>query len=86
VLGLQWQEEKMLTKRNNCPNYNHGRSNAPVHFCPVCGEVVNEDIHIRKCNVEEHTRRRRERSKYCVDCGEKLMGSIALPQYTACKI
>ncbi len=63
----------MLTKRKKCSNFNHGRPNAPVRFCPVCGEVVNEDIPIRKCEAEEHTGRRRERSKYCVDYGKQLI-------------
>jgi len=63
----------MILKRKKCPNFNHGRSNAPVRFCPVCGEVVNKDIPIRKCNEREHAGRRRERSKYCMDCGELLI-------------
>ena len=56
-----------------CPNRNHGRANAPVRFCSMCGQVVNEDIPIQKCREEKHARSRRERTKYCVDCGEQLM-------------
>ena len=63
----------MLTRENYCPNFNHGRENAPVRFCPECGEVVNEDIPIRKCNKEEHAKSRRERDPYCVNCGEQLI-------------
>ena len=29
----------MITRRSYCPNLNHGRRNAPVRFCPMCGEV-----------------------------------------------
>lgn len=63
----------MTTQRNDCPNFNHRRANAPVRFCPMCGEVVNEDIPMRKCNEEDHAKSRRERRKYCVDCGEQLI-------------
>jgi rRNA maturation protein Nop10 len=66
----------MITWRNECPNFNHGRPNAPVRFCPECGEVVNENIPIRGCNEEEHAKRRRERNKYCVHCSEQLMQGI----------
>ena len=63
----------MVMQRKKCPNFNHGRSNAPVRFCPMCGEVVNEDIPIGKCNEDEHAKRRRERMKFCVHCGEQLI-------------
>ena len=63
----------MITQENMCPNYNHDRENAPVRFCPECGEVVNKDIPIRKCNKEEHAKSRRERDKYCVNCGKQLI-------------
>ncbi len=56
-----------------CPNYNHSRSNVPVRFCLMCGEVVNADIPIRKCKEEEHAIRRRERSQYCWECGIQLI-------------
>ena len=41
-----------------------GRANAPVRFCPECGEMVNEDIPIRKCNEEEPVISRHERDKF----------------------
>jgi hypothetical protein len=63
----------MMMQRSNCPNLNHRRTNAPVRFCPICGEVVNENIPIRECSEEEHAIMRRKGSKYCVDCGEKLI-------------
>jgi hypothetical protein len=33
--------------KDKCLNFNHGRINAPVRFCPTCGGVVNENITIR---------------------------------------
>jgi rRNA maturation protein Nop10 len=62
----------MVIQGKRCRNFNHGRPNAPVRFCPTCGEVVNEGIPSRKCNEQEHAKRRRERNKYCVQCGEQL--------------
>jgi len=56
-----------------CPNVNHGRPNAPVAFCPECGEVVNPGIPPRSCSEEGHAKKRRERHPYCVDCGEQLI-------------
>ena len=63
----------MMTREGRCPNYNHGRANAPVRFCPMCGDVVNEKIPIKTCSEEKHAKSRRERNKYCVDCGEQLI-------------
>ncbi len=63
----------MITQGNKCPNFNHGRADAPVRFCPLCGEVVNEDIRIKKCREKKHAISRRERDKYCVHCGERLI-------------
>ncbi len=62
-----------MTRTNHCPNFNHNRENVPVRFCPGCGEVVNEDIPMRKCNEEGHAKSRRERDTYCVNCGELLI-------------
>ena len=56
-----------------CENYNHARSNAPIRFCPTCGGVVNQSLHIKKCTQDEHATKRRERNKFCVDCGEQLI-------------
>ena len=63
----------MILQVKKCPNFNHGRPNAPIRFCPMCGAVVNNDIPVKKCPVEVHTKKRSERSKYCVDCGEQLI-------------
>ncbi len=66
----------MIRQRTSCPNLNHKRSDAPVRFCPMCGEVVNKNIPARKCTEEEHARSRRERNKYCLHCGEQLIRGI----------
>ena len=70
---IDFWEDRVKSQRNYCPNYNHRRSNAPVRFCPNCGEVVNKDIPIRKCSEAKHAKRRRERNQYCLDCGEQLV-------------
>ena len=62
----------MINQRNNCPNLNHSRSNAPVRFCPMCGELVNGGIPVGACHEEEHATRRRERNMYCWTCGKQL--------------
>lgn len=63
----------MLSGGMNCSNLNHKRENTPVRFCPDCGELLNEDIPIKKCKKKEHTTNRRERDAYCVNCGEQLI-------------
>ncbi len=65
-----------MIQGNRCPNFNHSRVNAPVRFCPMCGEVVNENIPVTRCSEEEHAIKRRERSKYCIDCGKQLIHGI----------
>ncbi len=62
-----------MTHNGRCLNYNHGRPNAPVRFCPICGEVVNKNISAEVCGEEKHARKRREGSTYCVDCGEQFI-------------
>ena len=59
-------------KVERCPNYNHGRTNAPVRTCAMCGEVVNAEIPVKHCNEEHHARRRRNQDIFCSDCGERL--------------
>jgi len=39
----------------------------------MCGEVVNKDIHAIECGEQKHASQRRNRHKYCVDCGELLI-------------
>ena len=57
----------------SCPNLNHRRSDAPVRFCPQCGEVVNRAVAIKRCRASEHAHRRLNRDAVCVDCGERLI-------------
>ncbi len=59
--------------RNYCSNLNHGRRNAPVRFCPKCGEVVNPARAMHRCTEPKHTKERLNRSRHCVDCGEQLI-------------
>jgi len=56
-----------------CQNSNHGRANAPVRCCPMCGKTVNERVASKACSEEEHARSRRERNQYCVNCGKQLI-------------
>lgn len=55
-----------------CPNMNHGRLNAPVRNCPMCGEIVNKQ-RSSFCDGSKHAARRKERNTFCCDCGKKLM-------------
>jgi len=66
----------VVRQGDRCLNRNHGRKDAPVRFCPNCGEVVNENIPAKKCREERHAERRRQGTKYCVDCGEQLVHSM----------
>ena len=61
-----------MTNNGSCLNYNHGRQNVEVRFCPACGEVVNSDISAEVCQEKKHARKRREGNTYCVDCGNQL--------------
>ena len=54
-----------------CPNMNHGRLNAPVKYCPMCGDLVNRAAS-GKCDSETHANLRRNRHLFCHDCGKKL--------------
>ncbi len=66
----------MIRQGTVCPNFNHRRTDAPVRFCPMCGEVVNKDIQLRRCTEEKHGKSRREMNKYCLDCGKQLIQGI----------
>ena len=63
----------MLMRGEICANCNHWKSNILVRFCSMCGEVVNEKIPMKRCPEEEHGIKKRQRNKYCVDCGQQLM-------------
>jgi ribosomal protein L37AE/L43A len=54
-----------------CANMNHGRLNAPVKYCPMCGEVVNSALSGR-CDSSKHAAQRKSGLIYCNDCGKKL--------------
>jgi len=62
--------------RSGCPNLNHRRGNAPVRFCPKCGEVVNAGVPLQRCAEDKHSKQRRDRNRCCVDCGEQLIFAI----------
>jgi hypothetical protein len=64
-----------LRAADACGNLNHRRSDAPVGHCPDCGEVVNPRFHASRCSADEHDRARRDRSAFCVWCGEQLIGA-----------
>ena len=53
-----------------CSNFNHNRSDPSVRFCATCGKVVNQKLSIRQCGDA-----RKRRIRFCVDCGEQLIGA-----------
>jgi len=55
-----------------CPNFNHRRSDAPVRFCPNCGEIVNVKVNAVHCVAARHDVQSRAQSIFCVDCGKRL--------------
>ena len=57
----------------SCSNLNHRRSDAPVRFCPQCGEVVNRGVVLKRCGEGAHAQKRRSGDGFCVDCGEQLI-------------
>jgi len=59
-------------KGKRCPNFNHGRRDAPVRACPMCGEVVNPQVPVRRCTDAEHADKRKNGDAFCVDCGAGL--------------
>lgn len=58
--------------RSDCPNFNHGKSNAAVRCCPRCGETVNAAIRASSCAETAHAKRRKSGDAFCVDCGAGL--------------
>jgi hypothetical protein len=63
----------MRVQRERCPNDNHGRMVVRVRCCPTCGEVLNPNIAPRNCLEQSHSRMRRSRNKFCLDCGGRLL-------------
>jgi hypothetical protein len=39
-------------------------------------DEAKEELIIKKCTEEEHAKNRRERNKYCLDCGKQLIQGI----------
>jgi hypothetical protein len=64
-----------MSRVESCDNMNHRRANAPVAHCPQCGRVVNASIGRRHCTEAAHAQARRERSVFCVHCGERLVAA-----------
>lgn len=62
----------MATIRTHCPNFNHGKSNAPVRNCPRCGDPVNAALRPKTCAESAHATRRKSGDAFCVDCGTGL--------------
>ena len=63
----------------DCDNFNHRRSNAPVGYCPQCGERVNERVRAQPCTEAMHALARRQRDAWCVHCGETLRAGWQTP-------
>ncbi len=63
----------MMKPRSRCVNLNHGRTNVSIRYCPMCGEIVNEDISAGACSEDKHAAGRRRGSAFCMDCGKKLI-------------
>lgn len=60
-----------MNQVNRCPNRNHGRSDAPVKFCPNCGDSVNRQA-AGSCDKTKHAYLRKQRHMFCTDCGRSL--------------
>jgi len=73
VAGESAKEDRQMKDNGRCHNYNHGRADAPVRFCPMCGEVVNRNISKEVCSEEKHAGRRPCTNTYCMECGEQLI-------------
>lgn len=58
---------------NPCANMNHRRRDAPVGYCPQCGNVVNTNVARPCCSEQAHALARRQRMTFCVHCGTQLI-------------
>ncbi len=64
--------EVHMDESGRCRNNNHSRMNVSVRFCPDCGEVVGKHVGTKSCQADAHAKKRKERNKFCVDCGRSL--------------
>lgn len=55
----------------HCRNLNHGRLNVPINYCPDCGARFASRP-TATCSSQHHADFRRQRYKFCIDCGIKL--------------
>ena len=62
----------MKISKENCRNYNHGRTNPPVAYCPNCGLKFNFLGAKLICNEQKHRDDRKNRHIFCTDCGKNL--------------
>lgn len=61
-----------MNLEERCRNLNHSKMNVSVRFCSACGEIVNRNVQQKSCDSELHSKRRKSRDGYCVDCGKDL--------------
>ena len=57
---------------SQCPNMNHSKINVQVRFCSMCGKVVNSRVIKKTCSPEKHAKSRKDRNRFCIDCGANL--------------
>lgn len=62
----------MIARNNICSNLNHRITNAPVRYCPMCGEIVNNNIPTCECPAEDHAKKRRERKSIVLIAASRL--------------
>ena len=75
--GEQGERKLFMTEpsgqENECSNLNHRRDPASVRHCPACGRLVNANVAGDWCSDAAHATRRRERTRFCPDCGVELI-------------
>lgn len=64
-------KDDLMSAPNRCPNMNHGRMNAPVRYCPMCGGAVNRSA-AGSCDQGKHAELLKQRHAFCHDCGKSL--------------
>ena len=62
-----------MAAKPTCRNYNHGKQNPPVAFCPSCGDKFSSHVKAQKtCDAHTHAFDRKNRSLFCSNCGKDL--------------